>query len=543
MKIFSLLRFPEGVAKREKISAMKRLMFCLIPVFGCLALLAQRPVSWPTWGGDPQRTGWQKSETKLAAGSLSNVRLLWKMKLENEPKALHALHEPLILGNIITPHGFKELAIVAGSDDNIFAIDADLGRIVWKRHFQVPPPNDGRGPHWLCPGGLTATPVISQPAGRGGPPTTPTLYAIASDGMLRQINLANGEDLAPPVPFVPKGNGKPYSLNLVDGVLYTATGQGCGQVPNGVYALNLSDPAKKVSKFETGSGGIWGLAGSAMSTDGGTLYAETGDGTYDPASSRYANAFVALGAKDLKLKDWYAPTNWEWIYKRDLDMNVTPVVFPFHGRDLIAGAGKEGRIYLLDSKSLGGNDHQTPLYRSPLIANEDVNFQSQGIWGALATWEAEGTRWLLAPVWGPKHPEFKYPVTNGGAPQGSIAAFKVEEQGGKTTLTPAWESRDVLSPTPPVIANGIVWALASGEYTQQSKLDASPGLYSSEDRAKLSSKAILYALDAKTGKELWSSGSAMNSFTHYYGLALANGRVYVGTYDGTFYCFGVPMEH
>ncbi len=134
-------------------------------------------------------------------------------------------------------------------------------------------------------------------------------------------------------------------------------------------------------------------------------------------------------------------------------------------------------------------------------------------------------------------------MSNGANPQGSIAAFKVEEQNGKTTLVPAWESRDMLSPAPVAIANGIVWALASGEFTQQAYLNGSAGLYSAEERAKASSKAILYALDAKTGKELWNSGDAMSSFTHYYGLTIANGRVYVGTFDGTFYCFGVPMEH
>ena len=529
----------------------RRFLLAITVVLTSLPLIAQRGTNWTTWGGDPQRTGWQRNETKLTPSGLKTVQLLWKIKLENQPKALHSLHEPLILGNAITPHGFKELAIVAGSDDNIYALDADLGRIVWKRHFQVPPPaggeNGGRGSHWLCPGGLTATPVIAPPAGRGPGvatgPAVPTLYTLASDGMLRQINLANGEDLAPPVQMVPKGNGKPYSLNLVDGVLYTATGQGCGAVPNGIYAINLADPTKAVTKFETGSGGIWGLAGTAMSTDKATLYVETGDGTSDPASNRYANSFVALSAKDLKLKDWYTPTNWEWIYKRDLDMNVTPVVFPFKGRDLIAGSGKEGRIYLLDSKSLGGDDHKTPLFRSPLIANEDVDFQSKGVWGALSTWEDAGTRWLLAPVWGPRHPDYKYPVSNGANPQGSIAAFKVEEQNGKTTLVPAWESRDMLSPAPVAIANGIVWALASGEFTQQAYLNGSAGLYSAEERAKASSKAILYALDAKTGKELWNSGDAMSSFTHYYGLTIANGRVYVGTFDGTFYCFGVPMEH
>ena len=54
-----------------------------------------------------------------------------------------------------------------------------------------------------------------------------------------------------------------------------------------------------------------------------------------------------------------------------------------------------------------------------------------------------------------------------------------------------------------------------------------------------STHATIYALDARTGKELWSSGDQITSFNHFSGLSVANGRVYIGTYDGMLYCFGV----
>ena len=73
-------------------------------------------------------------------------------------------------------------------------------------------------------------------------------------------------------------------------------------------------------------------------------------------------------------------------------------------------AGKECRLYLMDTESIGGDDHRTPLYRTPLICNEDVNFASAGIWGSMASWEdSKGTRWVLTPIWGPKHSQFKAP--------------------------------------------------------------------------------------------------------------------------------------
>ena len=530
-----------------------------------------RVADWLTHSGDPQRTGWQKYEISITPESVKGFQLLWKLKLENEQKALYSIFEPLIVGRLITNRGFKELAIVAGSSDNIYAVDADLGRVLWQRHFDhAPDVPQTANPTWLCPGGLTATPVIPPPpifGGRGNAPAAPAqpaaaggrgpaapapgrgggpfnvrgVFVLTSDGNLHEMNLANGEDVMPPANLLPP-NGKAYSMNMVNNVVYATTGQKCGGNPNAVYAMDLSSPDRKVSSFGTNGGGIWGLGGAAIGTDG-TVYAEVGDGEWDPGKGVYSDTILALSPKDLKLKDWYTPSNREWITKRDLDMNTTPTVFPYKGRDLIVAGGKEGRLFLLDSKSLGGANHRTPLYRTPLICNDEVDFAGYGIWGGLASWEdSKGTRWVLAPVWGPLTKEVKYPTSNGEAAHGSIVAFKVEEKDGKTVLSPGWASRDMIIPAPPVIANGVVFALSSGEFVRQAN-ENQGGLFSSAQRAERSVHATLYALDAETGKELWSSGDSVTSFTHFAGMAVANGRVYFGTYDNTLYSFGFPIEH
>jgi outer membrane protein assembly factor BamB len=62
-------------------------------------------------------------------------------------------------------------------------------------------------------------------------------------------------------------------------------------------------------------------------------------------------------------------------------------------------------------------------------------------------------------------------------------------------------------------------------------------------RPQRSSRAVLYALDGMTGKELWNSGPAITSFTRGGALAGGMGQIYVGTHDGTIYAFGFPMEH
>ena len=124
-------------------------------------------------------------------------------------------------------------------------------------------------------------------------------------------------------------------------------------------------------------------------------------------------------------------------------------------------------------------------------------------------------------------------------PKTEVVAFKVEEKAGKFTLTPAWVSRDMNHAEPPVIANGVVFAYGNGEDTDQAAFDIGLAYNSAASRIKGSTHAVLYALDATTGKELWSSGDQITSWNHWSGLTVANGHVYISTFDGTQYCFGV----
>ena len=130
-----------------------------------------------------------------------------------------------MLNTFKTSDGQKQIGLVAGVSDNLFAIDLDTGNLLWSKHFDSEwQPRPGERPHYvLCPGGQTATPVIGQ----GKEPGDYTIYALSWDGRLRRVNLADGEDLAPPAKFMPP-NGKPYALNLVDNVIYTHTAQRCG---------------------------------------------------------------------------------------------------------------------------------------------------------------------------------------------------------------------------------------------------------------------------------------------------------------------------
>jgi hypothetical protein len=499
--------------------------------------------NWLTDGGSPERNAWQKDEHTLTLANVKNLTLRWKYKTDNEPREMHAMFPPLVVGRVSTPGGAKQLAVVAGVSDNIYSIDVASGTLLWKRRFEStfsPPPGIRYGA--LCPGGITATPVIAPTA----IPGKYVAYAVSWDGRLHQLDVATGAEIAPSELFMPP-NGKPYALNLWNGVIYTTSAQGCGGNPNLVYAFDLA--TRKVATFDPGSGGMWGRTGPSIGKDG-SVFTGTGDGSFNPEVRSYGQAVIEVkqdpATKALKLTDYYGPPNTEFLLKRDLDLQVTGPVFEYKGREFIVQSSKECRLWLLDTSALGGEDHRTADYRSPLFCNEDQNYQAAGVWGAMASYEdSAGTRWVLAPFWGPKHSQFHAPIEHGDVFNGAIAAFKLEDNGaGKLQLAPAWISRDMNHSDPPVVANGIVFGYASGEDVIQTLPpgDQRRGAGGTEGRISASTHAVLYALDGQTGAELWSSGDQITSWNHFSGLSVANGRVYIGTYDGTVYCFGLPDQ-
>jgi len=498
-----------------------------------------------TEGVDNGRTGWVKDEKIFTPANVGSSTLLWKLKLESKPRAMHNLFAPLIAERVQTAQGVREIGIVAGVSDDLFGIDVASGRELWHKHFDGGPDPAPVANDTLCPAGLTATPTMAQASGGKY-----TVYVVSWDGRLRQINAADGEDVAPPEKFMP-GGGKPYALNLHNGVIYTATAQGCGGLTNAFYSFDLA--SRRASAFIPAGGGLWGRRGASISPEG-IAYLGTGDAMFDPGTRRLGNGIVGVkldGAKQLQLADYFGAPNANWLWRRDLDVNTTPVSFDYRNRKFLVGTSKECRLWLLDRDALGGEDHRTSLHSTPLLCNDAQAFDGRGIWGALSAWQdPAGVQWVLAPFWGPVSKEFKAPIEHSRPTGGGVAAYKLEQRGAKWQLTPAWLSRDMDLAEEAVIANGIIFAYAAGEDASQVVPDAAwdepggprygGGLSSGPvRRVPGSRKAALYALDGQTGKELWSSGTQIESWNHFSGLTVANGRAYIATYDGVLYCFGV----
>ena len=476
---------------------------------------------WTTVGSDAQRSSWVRASPKTSPSTVrdSDFKFLWKMELANKPRSGYALTSPALLDFLISHRGFRSLAFVGGSSGGVFAIDTDLARMEWERHF-LPGPSKN-SPE--CPGGMTANltrptasampsplgftargrrspassgvgvpgegavtlqPATNSPArpqarrsrsARVRPPAQRSLrgvtlvYALSADGMLHTLYVSNGRDHVPPIPFLP-ANANSRGLIVVDGVAYVSTRGVCGGAANGVWSLDLE--SGEVTMWKSGGGAVTGSGGVAFGPDG-TVYAATEDGS-----------LVALKARSLELLAASEPVGFR----------SSPLVFDYGGSDHIAAVAQDGSLQVYAASDLG----QAVATAPASAGNEDPE-------RALATWkDPSGTHWILVPT------------------AESIAAWKLTGQGNATRLAMGWESSRMDAPLPPIIVNGVVFALDGGG---------------------ASGTAKLHALEGSTGNRLWDSGNAIEATAIGHALSSGPFQVYVTATDSALYAFGFPMEH
>lgn len=523
---------------------MKRLLLTMTAcVLFATTALAQR--DWMTDNADAQRSSWIRSDGKINKDSMAKpgFQFLWKMKVKNTPRQLNSITPPTTLDRLIGYRGFRMLGFFAGSNNNLITIDTDLGRLEWEKQLKVTTPPGAST--WTCPGGMTTgvvrpalTTIFPAPTGSGGGRMNPAkgavgepgqgavtlanvrptnnaglrqmmpqntrvnpanppggqlgagpflVYALASDGKLHSLHLSNGADYEPPVQFVP-ANANANGLIVADQIAYVVTTNGCNGAANGVWALDLI--TKEVKSFKAN---VVGSAGVAFGGND-TIYVATSSGGDKP------NSLVALDQKTLTVKSSYSAGTQEF--------SSSPVIFSHKGKVMIAAMTKDGRLHVFDSENL-----KAPLASSSAIKGGNSTT------GALASWQdLSGTRWILTPT------------------NSAVVSWKLVEQGSSVSLESGW-ARDLSAPLTPTIINGVAFLTASGEFRPDD--DKMPVA----QRVARSGKAVIYALDAITGKELWNSGSTITSFAHGGAISGSMGQIYLTTYDGTIYAFGFPMEH
>ena len=63
-----------------------------------------------TEGVDNGRTGWVQDEKIFTTANVGGMKLLWKLKLESTPRAMHNLFSPLIAEKVNTAQGARRSA-------------------------------------------------------------------------------------------------------------------------------------------------------------------------------------------------------------------------------------------------------------------------------------------------------------------------------------------------------------------------------------------------------------------------------------------------
>jgi outer membrane protein assembly factor BamB len=516
---------------------------------GCVLLYA---ADWPTQGGSPQREGWAKSERTLKQDNIRDLKILYTFRPESP--ASPSLSAPIIDGNLITYRGFKEMLVFSANSSRVFSVDADLNKVIWESNVEaganrvtesIPggPCSSGWSSPVVMDGSSSATMHFAGRTGgrpRRSPyfpplseslyPLRPTtlsslnaMYTVSADGNLHILNSSTGEDLLPPVPFVPPG-AKVSSLNVRENVVYVTTADGCDGKQNALYAIDLLSSDKHVASYVAPRGGFSGTAGASIAPNG-TVFVQVASAPDDKPGHTH-QTLVALTPKDLKVKAYFTPRAKQLGAKGLASPGITPLVFTWHGKATVLAGFADGRLYLLNGDTLGGPDHRTSLLQTKPIIKRGKNYDGSGFRGTFSSWaDVDGDkRWFYAPAIGP----------DGGA----ILAFRLANNNGRPELEQVWTSRSMISPAPTVVANGMIFALSSGNSPRLAKKNGRP--YTREEKAAMAKPAVLYALDAVTGRELYSSGDTIRTTTLPSGLAVANARVYFPGMDGRMYCLGLP---
>jgi len=350
-----------------------------------------------TYHNDNGRTGQNLNEQILSPANVNTNHFgkLWVLNTDGQVYA-----QPLYVASVSIPlKGMQNVVFVATEHDSVYAYDADSTNLFWQVSMlgtnEVS--SDNRGCDQIFPEiGITATPVIDRQLGPNG---TIFVVAMSKDNLgnyyqrLHALDLATGTNRLPAmtiaaqypgtganhvgtnVIFDPAQYKERCGLLLLGGVIYTAWASHCDIRPYTGWIIGYDEQTLAQTSVlnitPNGSeGGIW-MSGAGLAADAASnIYLLAGNGTFDtnltasgfPNQGDYGNAFVKLSttSNQLAVADYFTMSDTISESAADLDLGSSgALVLPDmidgqgHIRQLAAGAGKDGKIYLVDRSNMG----------------------------------------------------------------------------------------------------------------------------------------------------------------------------------------------
>jgi hypothetical protein len=267
-----------------------------------------------------------------------------------------------------------DMVFVASEQNQVFAIDASTGLLIWKRILDPPLPRQviievlGECGSF-DPTGITGTPVIDEVAhGIYFDLVTPDDARFARH-LVYGLSLDDGStlpgwpvDVGESVPgFNDIVQNQRGALTLLHDRVYVPYGSytDCGDYRGWLVGISTSNTtAVDAWSPKAPSAGIW--APSGVASDGTSLFVATGNGS---KALDWSGGEAILRLDDGPTfsglpADYFVPLDWPTLDEYDQDLGGSGVLLldvpDARPNELVAALGKDAKLYLADRSNLGG---------------------------------------------------------------------------------------------------------------------------------------------------------------------------------------------
>ena len=422
------------------------------------------------------------------------------------------------------PSGATIIAVT--ESNNVYALNAVNGSIIWQRNVGAPVPE----PNLTCTEvgsmGILSTPVVDLASRAlfldamvtpdGGATIKHYIFSLNVD--TGAINSGWPVDVGATAQyngttFIAANHQQRPALGIVGNILYVGYGSmgDCAVYHGWLVGVPINNPASVTAWATSAIGGaIWGVGGIA--SDGSNPFVTTGN-TFNTggiwsggeAVIRFQPGPIFSGNPS----DYWVPTNWLQLDTNNWDLGSSgPLLVDVPGSTpshLVVAMGKDGNAYLLNRDNLGG------------ISAPVASFQvSSGLLQASATYRTNQGTYV---AYRQDRNTMSVLRINPGSPPGITPHVWTASQSG--CGSPFVTSTDGTN-------NMVVWAVGTGTSGDQK----------------------LHGYDGDTGAVVYAGGGANETMagTHSYSTTgiVARGRIYVAT-DNKVYAFklpgGTPTQH
>ncbi len=486
---------------------------------------------WLQFFGDGRHLGNNTLETELTQSTVSGLTQLFHV----HPDPVNYFEgPPVILRNVSTAAGTKDLAFVETHKGTLYALDARTGATVWS----VTPPNPQTQKF------TNTAPAID--------PNKLYVYMYGFDGKVHKYNVTNGAEITsggwPEVitlkPDVEKGITFLTHATDSSGATYLYMGtSGYGDFldyQGHLTSINLATGAQKVFNAMCSNqtvhfvntpgtpdcsmvhGAIWGRSTVVYNPATNRIYGTTGDGTFDPVNHHWGDTVLGLNPDGSgsggNPVDTYTPGIFAQLQLDDLDLGASsPTLLPNSGTkypNIALQAGKDNVLRIVNLSNLSNDPSGAApgrtggeLWTSPNIDStlNDKGHPAGTVDNAIVAWTnpADGSTWAFVPH------------------QRILLAYKLVLTGGDPSLVLQWSLPNAVYPGSAIlVANNVLYrayATASGM----------PGA------------GIIEARNPVTNALLWSNSTGIGSI-HWQSPVVANGIVYLADNAGYLTAFAIP---